>query len=444
VLAFVLLATTGTGLAIAAISLWKTPWLNVTEALQLRASMGKRGIRLQSTIVIGQFLMVSLLLTLAALFVRSLANAGQTDLGFQSDNVLLFTVTPADYGLDEVRSRQIVGDLASRASALGEVEAAAVSSDVPFSGNGTAVEVARVGDALPTPLTGWYSVISPDYFRTLGIEILRGRSFDATDREGSMQVAVINEALAQLLWPNRDALEQTFAIGGSGSSGGSGGPGGNGESRGVVRVVGIVKTGKYGSITEPPRPYFYLPYAQHYQRHMTLHVKTAAPIASAVSTVRQQMAAIDPNVPLFDVTTMSEKVRGAKGPMTLGGMAASGSGIFAAILAALGMYGLMTYFVTLHRRELTIRLALGAEPKSIVALCIRRGLKLSVIGTIAGLLLALAAAAPIRGLLFGVTTVDPLTIVAVVVGTSLLAVVSCYLPARRLIAARHLEQLLRS
>jgi predicted permease len=432
VFAFVLLATALTGLAIAAVSLWKTPWLNVTEALQLRASTGKRGIRLQSTIVIGQFLMVSLLLTLSALFVRSLANAGRTDLGFQSENVLLFTVTPADHGLDDVRSRQLVGELVSRASTLPEVESAAVSSDVPFAGSGSAIEVARLGETMPAPLSAWYSVTSPDYFKTLGIELLQGRSFDATDREGTAQVAVINQALARVLWPNRDPLDQTFAIGGSGAA------------RGEVRVVGVVKTGKYGSITEAPRPYFYLPYAQHYQRQMTLHIKTGAPMTRVVGALRHQLAAIDPNVALFDVTTLSEKVRTAKGSMTMGGIAASGSGIFAAILAALGMYGLMTYFVTLHARELTIRLALGAAPNSIVALCIKRGLKLSAIGTVAGLFLALAVAVPIRGLLFGVTTVDPLTIVAVLAGTSCLAVASCYLPARRLIGARQLEQLLRS
>jgi predicted permease len=258
--------------------------------------------------------------------------------------------------------------------------------------------------------------VSPGYFRTMGIPFVeRGsRDFDARDGEGAPLVAIVNRAMAKRAWPNRSAIGGTFSHG-----------------RRHYTVVGVVEDVRRFSLREPERPHHYLPYAQLAPRLNHLVVRVNGDPAAFARELSRIAAAVDPTVPIARVEPLSAAVRrSAATARFVSGLLA----LFAAaalVLAGLGLYGMLSYLVSQRRREIGVRLAIGAQPADIVTWIARRGLALSAIGAAAGLLATLPLTRLLAGLLYQVRPHDPATLAAVSAVLLAVAAGSCALPARR-------------
>ena len=372
-----------------------------------------------------RFAMLTLLLALGGLFIRSVVEVNRIDVGFRSAGTLLATLDPSERGYDESRGRQLTVELLDRIARLPGVTGAAMADNVAFGPSSASMEITAADrGSEASPVSASYSVVGGDYFNLLGIPITQGRAFDDRDRANTQKVAIINDRLASTLWPGRDALHRLIA-----------GPPRPKAPPELYQVVGVTKTGKYHSINEAPRDYLYLPHAQAYRPRMTIHLRSDLSVTDALSQIRQQLADLDPYLSLFDITTLEDRVNSAKGPVTVGALLAGGLGVLGALLAGVGLYGLMSYVVTLRARELAIRIGLGAEPRTIATLCVSRGIRLAALGAAVGLVLAFGLVRPIQAVLVGVNTLDPMTVAIVSALILVIAVAASYLPVRRLLAA---------
>ena len=265
-----------------------------------------------------------------------------------------------------------------------------------------------------------FNVVTPNYFKTLGIPLLRGRDFGASDREGAPRVAVVNETMARRFWPGEDALGKRFRLGG-------------GAEAVPVEIVGIARDGKYRSLGEDPTGYFYLPFAQNYAPRMTLHVRAATPAegANVMAAVRREVAAMDRAVPLLDAMPLTEAVSMALLPIRMAATLAGLFGFAGMLLAGVGIFGVVSFSVAQRTREIGIRMALGAQTRDVLRLVVRQGMVLTLMGVGLGLVAAFALMRLMSGLLYGVSASDPLTFAGVALLLALVALVACLIPARR-------------
>ena len=429
---FCLLLSVVAGVAIGSVVSLRTSRAELSTALnEGRFSYGRRRTRLQSSIVVGQFAMLSLLLVICGLLVQSVIHAGRIDLGFRSDGALLLTVDPSERGYDDARGRRLFEELLERLRRVPGVRAVSAAENVPFGPSSSSMPIVaddRIAEG--TPVSASYSVVTRDYFSVAGVPITRGRAFDDRDTASTTRVAVINERLAETLWPGREPLMRRFAV-----------VRGN-QATEWYQVVGVTKTGKYALLNEPPRDYFYLPYVQVYRSRMTVLLQTDLSPSAILPGLREQLTALDSALAFFDVMTLEERVRSARDSITVGAMLAGGFGMLGALLAGLGLYGLMSYVVMLRARELAIRIGLGANPGAVAMLCVRRGLRLALLGAAGGLLMALAVVPPLRSVLVGVDMLDSATTVAVVGVVLAIAGIASYVPIHRLLATLPVRALL--
>jgi len=261
------------------------------------------------------------------------------------------------------------------------------------------------------------NIVALNYFETMGITLMRGRGFSAQDNESAPLVAIINEAMARRYWPDQDPIARKFRI--------------SGPKGPFIEIAGVVKTGIYRSIGEEPIPYIYLPSAQNQAGGFTIIVKTAGNPLALAAALRAEVHGLDGNLPVFDVKTMNGHIGEA---ISQERMIATLLGIFgslALILAAVGIYGVMSYSVTQRRREIGVRMALGAESGDILKLIVGRGLVLTLSGVGIGLAGALALTRLATGLLFGVSATDPPTFLAISALLTAVALTASFLPARR-------------
>jgi predicted permease len=265
---------------------------------------------------------------------------------------------------------------------------------------------------------GDFRIVTPGYFQTLGIAIRRGREFDASDVSGGRQVAVVDDVLAARYWPNQDPIGKRVGFG-------------NAENPRWMEIVGVVAHTMQNNPREDEHTQLYVPYAQNAEGQMGLVLRTRGEPMDLVPQVRQAVLALDPEQPIFDVRTMRDRISGAAAEPRFLSVLLALFAIVAAVIAAIGIYGVMSYLVVQQTREFGIRLALGADPSHVRGYVLRRGLVLSGIGVLAGLGAALALSRAVAGLLFRTSPFDPLvlsTVVAALVGVALLA---AWLPARR-------------
>jgi predicted permease len=249
--------------------------------------------------------------------------------------------------------------------------------------------------------------------------ILKGRAFSDADTATTGRVAIVNEEMAQRLWPSQDPIGRRF------SSIGASGP--------FVTVIGEVRNAKYNQITEEPKMYFYLPLAQNYRETQVLQIRTMLPPENLIPVIETQVREIDPNLPIFDVMTMERSLNGANG-FFLYKMAAAFAGILGVLglmLAVVGVYGVVSYTASLRTHEIGVRMALGALPRSIFGLVLRQAIILVSAGVGLGLLAALGITRFLSSLLVGVSSYDPATFVSVPALLIIVALLACYLPARR-------------
>jgi putative ABC transport system permease protein len=353
----------------------------------------------------------------AALFVRSLQYAVRSDPGFAAENLLMASMETRGANFNRQQSQAFYEQAVDRMRSLPGVQSATLTAFVPISGGGyrrgAALEGYQPQPNEDTELNT--NIVGPNYFSTMGIPLVAGRDFNAQDREGSPLVAVVNEVLARRYFGG-NALGRRLRLGS--------------EER-FREIVGVARTAKYRNLREEPMPFIYTPLAQDHQSGMTLMVRTAGDPAALVGAVRNEIRALNKDVPLFSVQTMKERIGSELAADRMIAVLLSVFGGAALMLAAIGIYGVMGYAVAQRTHEIGIRIALGADQRDILKLIVSQGMLLIVIGAGIGLALALAATRLLKSLLFGVSATDPLTFVSVVVVLVGVALLACYLPARR-------------
>jgi predicted permease len=304
------------------------------------------------------------------------------------------------------------------------VKSAAVSDYIPLSLNYNSRNIfveglpAERGENVPTAMN---ATAGPRYFETMRTPLVQGREFTDQDTAKTERVAVVNEAFVRRLMPNVSSSAE--AIGKRFSFGSAGGP--------YRRIVGVAQTGKYFNITEDPRPFVWTPMSQGYQSNGILTVRTDGNPEALLGAVRKEVQTLDPNLPLFDVKTLTEHMRFALFPPKIAATVLGVFGFVALLLSAIGIYGITSYTVAQRTHEIGIRLALGAQLRDVLRLVLTHGLKLTIIGAALGLGGAYLATRAITSVLYGVSATDPLTFIAVsglLIGVALLA---CYVPSRR-------------
>jgi putative ABC transport system permease protein len=256
----------------------------------------------------------------------------------------------------------------------------------------------------------------------LGVPLLRGRAFNEQDREGSPGVVMVNEAFARRYWSGQEPIGKRVQMGVA-RSGANDSP--------YLEVVGVVKDGKYVTLGEEATPFFYLNLAQRSQSSPTLIVRTSGNPLDYLPAVRGEVAALDKNLPLYDVKTMRQHLGLALLPVRLAGSVLGVFGVVALIMAAAGIYGVMAYSVAQRTREIGVRMALGASAGAVLRLVTRQGMKLTLAGMAIGLAVSLALTRLIKVMLFGVSATDPLTFIVVPLSLIMVALLACWIPARR-------------
>ena len=389
---------------------------------------GPRRSLLQSSLVVAQIALSLILLIGAGLAARTMQKAMTMDRGFEGENMALMSMDLTIRRYSESEGRTFYEELLKRVNALPGVVSSSLAKTVPpndwsdrlsvfLPGDEPPPEVLRVRDDLGLRVDA--NRIAPDYFRTLGIPILEGREFTTGDRVGTPFVAVVNEKLARQLWPGESAIGKSLAV-----------PFWR-EPRPPVQIIGVVKNTKHRSLLEEPPLLVYLPELQVYDGRATLVARTSTDPASLIPAIRDEVAAIDRDISLYAVKTMSEQITSTLWQQR---MAAGLIGIFGAlalVLAAIGIYGVVSHWVAARTREIGIRMALGADARAVMRMILRQGFVLALMGVGAGLAGALALTRLMSSLLYGVSATDPLTFLlsgALLIGVALAA---GFVPARR-------------
>jgi len=380
---------------------------------------GSHWYSVRNLLVVGQVGLSFVALVSAGLFLRSLGNAQQIDPGFDGDRLMILGINAGTQGFDEPRGRELYRRTIERLQGVAGVDAVTVSTGVPLFGGGLGRTIFRGDQDANDPRNGRMTQVNqvgPDYFDTLGIRIARGRAFTANDREGSTAVAIINETMAKQYWPNEDPLGRQLRIFGDA----------------VPReIVGIARDIKYNFLGEDPTPYLYLPLEQNYSAQVVVQVRAAGDPDALLGTVRRELQQLEPTMPLLNVDTYRSVFSQSLWAPRMGAWLL---GIFASLalmLAAIGLYGVMAYAVSQRRRELGIRLALGARRQDVRNMVVRQGVLLAAVGVVIGLGIAFALARLVTNLLYGVNGHDPLTFAIIPIVLLAVAVLATYIPASR-------------
>lgn len=421
----VLLFTLGvallTAFAFGMLPAWQAIRFSVNETLKegggRSGSAGGRH-KLRSALVVVEVVLSMIALVGSGLFLSSLHNAEQIDPGFETKNMLVMNFDLGAQNYKEEQGQEFYRRLMERLRAMPQVKDASVAAQAPLAG-GFARTVFPEGvdqnDRRNGILTS-VNQVDTEYFKTTGTPILRGRGFLETDRDGAPLVAVVNQAFADKFFPNQDALGKRFRCWGE---------------TWILEIVGVATTAKINTLGEDPTPAFYLPMLQHYSPDVTLHVRTAGDPMAALPTVRAAVQELDRQLPLTQVQTISQLLDQALWAARFGASLLLIFGLLALGLAAIGIYGVMSYNVQQRKQELGIRMALGAQKRDVMRLVLGQGLWLAGGGAVAGLALAFFMARGISALLFGVHALDPATFLGVPLLLIGVALVACYIPARR-------------
>ena len=398
---------------------------NLLNALKDTSAQGGGGrTRLRSVLVVAQIAISLVVLIAAGLVVRTLQQLQTMNPGFDPQNALTMSFDLSLQGYDEARGQQFYHQLADRVRALPGVKSAAVSSYIPLSLNYNSRNIYVEGEPVErggNSPTAMNAAVGPRYFETMATPIVSGREFTEQDIEKSEEVVIVNEAFVRRLMPAVKSPAE--AIGKRVSWGHEKGP--------FKRIVGVARDGKYFNIAEEPRTFIWAPLTQDYMSMGAIMVRTTGNPESMFAAVRGEVQALDPNLPLFDVTTLTEHMRLALFPAKIAAMVLGVFGLVALLLSAIGIYGITSYAVSQRTHEIGIRMALGAQLGDVLRLVLNHGLKLTLIGAAIGLIGAYLATRAITSVLYGVSATDPLTFVSVSVLLITVALVACYVPARR-------------
>ena len=420
VLGFALLVSLATGFVFGVIPALEASNLQLQSMLKDRSATGLPRSRFRGVLVVSQVALSVLVLICAGLFVRTLLNAQATPPGFDVDRIL---VTPVDLGrrqYSEEQGRLFYQQLVERVRAMPGVSVASLAVTMPLRGSW------RTGFHLEGQATTGsdpacdYNMVAPGYFETTGIGLLKGRDFTEHDQPDSPSVVIVNEEFVQRMFPRENPIGQRLAI-----------PWHEGDST-YSKIIGVAKNVKYERLTESPRMYFYVPLLQHYQSYATLLVRSRGDDPSVLArAVEREIRTLDSNSPAYNVRMLADRLRDSLGPQRSAAMMLGIFGLLALALASIGLYGVLAYSVCQRQHEIGIRMALGARTWDVLALVIKQGMLLTGIGLALGLGAALIFTRLIANQLYGVGPIDPITLGVAGLLLGVVALLACYLPARR-------------
>ena len=381
---------------------------------------GGRQAKLRRLLVVAQVAMSMLLLIGAGLFARSMYNLQSVDPGFQVEKLVAFSVDPALNGYAIERRLQLFESMQRELSNVPGVRHVSMSEIGTLSGSQwrTTVRVdgykPKEGEDMNPSVDG----VGPRYFSTMGIPLVAGREFQDTDTAGSPKVAIINEAMAKYFYGDTNPIGRRFGQGGGNPT--------------DIEIIGVARDSRSQTIREKDGRFFYLPYRQNEEvTSLTFYVRAAGDAGATTAAIRQTMQRLDPNLPIYDMRTMEAQVAESLFVERMVSALSVAFGVLATLLAAIGLYGVMSYAVTRRTREIGIRMALGAEKNGVLWLVLKEVAALSIVGVAIGLAGAFYATRRIESQLFGITPNDPLTIAAAIALLLIVALAAGWLPARR-------------
>jgi len=382
------------------------------------ASGGLRKARLASGLVVAQISLSLLLLICAGLFIRSFMSAQQINPGFNSHSVLIASYDLFTAGYSNASGAEFDRQLVAKLEALPGIQSVALSDRVPlgFGGGSTSVKpegyVSQANESMETQV----AIITPNYFQTLQIPMVKGRDFTIQDMKNSQRVVIVSEAFVNHYWPNQEALGKQL----------------NSDlTHEWFTVVGVARDGKVNQLNEKPMPFLYLPLYQVYRPTMMVIVRTTGDPLAFGKTVDKTIHELNADLVVFDVTTLELREQIASFGQRVAGTFVGAFGLLALALAAVGIYGVTAYTTRQRTHEIGVRMALGAGKEDILRLVIGNGLRLTLVGVGLGLAASFALTRFLRSMLLGVTSTDVLTFSSVAILLCAVALFACFIPARR-------------
>jgi predicted permease len=424
-LLFTLIISLATGLVFGLAPAWHSSNPDVVPVLKGDPEVARRGrlraFGLRNVLVVAQVALSLVVLICGGLFIKSFRKAQTMDPGFNNDKGLIVSLSPTLVGYEEEQSRNFYKHVLERVLHLPGVDAAGFIRTLPLGdSSNSSGPILKEGETLPRGSAGrniMNTVVSPGYFNAMQIPFIEGRDFDDRDNTKTQRVIVINQRMAEMLWPNESAIGKRIFIGS--------------DSRDALEVVGVVRTGKYRTLAEDPKPFYYNSMDQRRPNTMALLIRPSVDPLSLVGAVRSEIEGLDRRVPMFAVKTMEQHKTYALWAPNMAASFSLAFGVVAILLSAVGLYSVMAYVVSQRTREVGIRMALGANRSDVMKMITRQGMRLAAVGVGIGLLLALALAQVLSSLLIGISGYDVTTFILVPTLLAAVALVACYLPARR-------------
>jgi predicted permease len=382
------------------------------------ASGGLRKARLASVLVVAQISLSLLLLVCAGLFIRSFMSAQQINPGFNSHNVLIASYDLFTAGYSEASGAEFDRQLAAKLEALPGIQSVALSSRVPlgFGGGSTSVKpegyVSQANESMETQV----AIITPNYFKTMQIPMVKGRDFTLQDTKKSQRAVIVSEAFVERYWPHQEAVGKQL----------------NSDlTNEWFTVVGVARDSKVNGLNEKPTPFLYLPLYQVYRATMIINARVTGDPLAFGKTVEKSIHELNADLVVFDVTTLELREQIASFGQRVAGTFVGAFGLLALVLAAVGIYGVTAYTTRQRTHEIGIRMALGASKQDILRLVLGHGLRLTLAGVGLGLAVSFALTRYLGSLLLGVTSTDALTFSSVAILLCAVALFACFIPARR-------------
>lgn len=394
-----------------------------------------RSNRARSLMVVSQVALCLTLMVAAGLMVKSFLRLHDVDPGFRSENVLTVGVDlPTSRYSEDRQVAAFYGHLLERVRAVPGVRSAGAVQFLPLSGVDSSTGIFIDGRPAPSPeenVKAHFRSVSQEYFPTMNIAVLNGRTFAEKDGPDAPRVAVINEAMARRFWPGEDPIGKRVALDLEAMRFFPDRAPVLDVAAGMREIVGVVADVRHSNLTQEPVPEMYVPHLQRPERSMTLVIRTVSEPLSLVGAVRSEVEALDKDQAISDITTLSDLLSDSIAQPRFNVRLLSVFALLALLLSAVGIYGVTAYSVTQRTHEIGIRLALGAQASDVLKLIVREGAVLAGIGSLLGVAAAWALTRFVASLLVGVAPSDPATFILVSVLLAAVCLVACYLPARR-------------
>jgi putative ABC transport system permease protein len=417
---FALVVSLLTGFVFGTIPALRASRLGVAETLKEEGRSGGRSrsrVTFGNALLVGQVAFSFLSLVTAALFLRSIQHAYDIDPGFQTKHLAVFMTNPGQAGYGKPQAQAFYKQARDRIAALPGIESVSWASNMPLWGrivSGLQVEGRQQASKADT-ITTALNTVDLHYFETTGVSIDQGREFQETDRASSTPVAIVNEKLAREYWPNEIALGKRIQLPGE---------------KVMRQIVGIARNANYSTLAEPAQLCVYVPLEQNYTDSMIFYVRSKVDPEQILTPVQRELQTVGPQIYVSGIRTGRTILDGALFQAKTGVALLSVLGLLGLGLASIGLYGIMAYSVSQSKREIGVRMALGAARQNVLLLILRRGMSLVLTGVGIGLAAALLVGRLLQRMLFGISPSDPISVTAAALVLITVALVACYLPAR--------------